>query len=71
MVEVIDHHLLEREPSASCPVTVEMVGSCATLVTERIIKKAPQILDQQLAQLLYGKQMNASTACLIETVPFE
>ncbi|MEQ2206203.1 hypothetical protein XENOCAPTIV_025571 [Xenoophorus captivus] len=30
-----------------------MVGSCATLVTERIIQKAPQILDQQLAQLLY------------------
>ncbi|XP_071370678.1 exopolyphosphatase PRUNE1-like, partial [Centroberyx affinis] len=55
VVEVIDHHLLEREPSSSCPVTVETVGSCATLVTERIIQKAPDILDQQLAQLLYGK----------------
>lgn len=54
VVEVIDHHHLEREPSASCPVTVETVGSCATLVTERIIQKAPHILDQQLAQLLYG-----------------
>ncbi|CAJ1061298.1 exopolyphosphatase PRUNE1 [Xyrichtys novacula] len=54
VVEVIDHHLLEREPSPSCPVTVEMVGSCATLVTERIIQKAPEILDQQLAQLLYA-----------------
>ncbi|KAG7218822.1 hypothetical protein INR49_019690 [Caranx melampygus] len=54
VVEVIDHHLLEREPSPSCPVTVETVGSCATLVTERIIQKAPQILDQQLAQLLYA-----------------
>lgn len=54
VVEVIDHHLLEREPSASCPVTVEMVGSCATLITERIIQKAPHILDPQLAQLLYG-----------------
>ncbi|XP_028280881.1 exopolyphosphatase PRUNE1-like [Parambassis ranga] len=54
VVEVIDHHLLEREPSASCPVTVETVGSCATLVTERIIQKAPHILDQQLAQLLYA-----------------
>ncbi|XP_069032952.1 exopolyphosphatase PRUNE1 isoform X1 [Embiotoca jacksoni] len=54
VVEVIDHHLLEREPSPSCPVTVETVGSCATLVTEQIIQKAPQILDQQLAQLLYA-----------------
>ncbi|XP_078143400.1 exopolyphosphatase PRUNE1 isoform X4 [Centroberyx gerrardi] len=54
VVEVIDHHLLEREPSSSCPVTVETVGSCATLVTERIVQKAPDILDQQLAQLLYA-----------------
>lgn len=52
--EVIDHHQLEREPSPSCPVTVEMVGSCATLVTERIIENAPEILDQQIAQLLYA-----------------
>lgn len=54
VVEVIDHHLQEREASPSCPVTVEMVGSCATLVAERIIQKAPEILDQQLAQLLYA-----------------
>ncbi|XP_070692308.1 exopolyphosphatase PRUNE1 isoform X1 [Pempheris klunzingeri] len=54
VVEVIDHHLLERPPSPSCPVTVEMVGSCATLVTERIIQKAPEILDQQVAELLYA-----------------
>ncbi|XP_068612744.1 exopolyphosphatase PRUNE1 [Brachionichthys hirsutus] len=54
VVEVIDHHLLEREPSPSCPVTVEMVGSCATLVTEHIIQKGPEILDQQVAQLLYA-----------------
>lgn len=54
VVEVIDHHLQEREPSPSCPVTVEMVGSCASLVTERIVQKAPEILDQQVAQLLYA-----------------
>ncbi|KAK9514456.1 hypothetical protein VZT92_027921 [Zoarces viviparus] len=54
VVEVIDHHLLERDSSSSCPVTVETVGSCATLVTERIIQKAPEILDQQVAQLLYA-----------------
>ncbi|XP_059195945.1 exopolyphosphatase PRUNE1 [Centropristis striata] len=54
VVEVIDHHLLEREPSPSCPVTVETVGSCATLVTERIIQKAPEVLNQQVAHLLYA-----------------
>lgn len=54
VVEVIDHHLLERDSSPSCPVTVEKVGSCATLVTERIIETAPEILDQQVAQLLYA-----------------
>uniref|UniRef100_A0A3B3BN39 Prune exopolyphosphatase n=1 Tax=Oryzias melastigma TaxID=30732 RepID=A0A3B3BN39_ORYME len=54
VVEVIDHHHQERESNPTCPVTVETVGSCATLVTERILQKAPEILDQQLAQLLYG-----------------
>ena len=54
VVEVIDHHLLERKPSPTCPVTVETVGSCATLVTERIAQRAPEVLDQQVAQLLYG-----------------
>ncbi|ROJ29326.1 Exopolyphosphatase PRUNE1 [Anabarilius grahami] len=54
VVEVIDHHLLQRPSSPSCPVTVETVGSCATLVTELIAQKAPEVLDQQVAQLLYG-----------------
>ncbi|XP_036395411.1 exopolyphosphatase PRUNE1 [Megalops cyprinoides] len=54
VVEVIDHHLLERVPSPSCSVTVETVGSCATLVTERIVQKSPEVLDRQVAQLLYG-----------------
>ncbi|KAK3552035.1 hypothetical protein QTP70_031573 [Hemibagrus guttatus] len=54
VVEVIDHHRLERTPSPLCPITVETVGSCATLVTERIVQKAPELLDQQVAQLLYG-----------------
>ncbi|XP_077454625.1 exopolyphosphatase PRUNE1 isoform X2 [Stigmatopora argus] len=53
VVEVIDHHALEREPAPSCPVTVETVGSCASLVTERILREAPHVLDPQLAQLLY------------------
>uniref|UniRef100_A0A3B4T832 Prune exopolyphosphatase 1 n=1 Tax=Seriola dumerili TaxID=41447 RepID=A0A3B4T832_SERDU len=54
VVDVIDHHQLQRTTSFACPVTVEMVLSCATLVTERILSRAPEILDQQLALLLYG-----------------
>lgn len=54
VVEVIDHHRLDRISSPSCPVTVEAVGSCTTLVTERIVQKSPELLDQQMAQLLYG-----------------
>ncbi|XP_018542153.1 exopolyphosphatase PRUNE1 [Lates calcarifer] len=54
VAEVIDHHRLERTASFSCPVTVETVASCATLVTERILSRAPEILDRQLALLLYG-----------------
>ncbi|XP_042362955.1 exopolyphosphatase PRUNE1-like [Plectropomus leopardus] len=54
VVEVIDHHQLQRTASFSCPVTAEMVASCATLVTARILSRAPEILDRQLALLLYG-----------------
>ncbi|XP_053743525.1 exopolyphosphatase PRUNE1 isoform X1 [Synchiropus splendidus] len=53
VVEVVDHHLQERDPS-TCSVTVETVGSCCTLVAERVLQKAPDILDQQLAHLLYA-----------------
>uniref|UniRef100_A0A667YX60 Prune exopolyphosphatase n=1 Tax=Myripristis murdjan TaxID=586833 RepID=A0A667YX60_9TELE len=54
VVEVIDHHQLETNASSSCSVAVETVASCATMVTERILSRAPQILDRQLALLLYG-----------------
>ncbi|XP_029437862.1 exopolyphosphatase PRUNE1 isoform X2 [Rhinatrema bivittatum] len=54
VTEVIDHRPLERRSSPSCKVTAELVGSCATLVTERILKEAPQVLDTQVASLLHG-----------------
>ncbi|KAI1886017.1 hypothetical protein AGOR_G00209710 [Albula goreensis] len=54
VVEVIDHHQLERKPSPSCSITVETVGSCTTLVTERIMQTAHEVLDKQVAMLLYG-----------------
>ncbi|XP_063736924.1 exopolyphosphatase PRUNE1 isoform X2 [Eleginops maclovinus] len=66
VVQVIDHHLLERRPSPSCHVTVEMVGSCATLVTERILQEAPQILDLQVAHMIYGKVTPQDSAVAAE-----
>uniref|UniRef100_A0A8C6UD71 Prune exopolyphosphatase n=1 Tax=Neogobius melanostomus TaxID=47308 RepID=A0A8C6UD71_9GOBI len=53
VVEVIDHHKLERVTSC-CPVAVEPVGSCATLVAERVLQGAPQLLDSVVGTLLYG-----------------
>ncbi|XP_053134264.1 exopolyphosphatase PRUNE1 isoform X2 [Hemicordylus capensis] len=57
VVEVIDHRPLERERGPSCKVTSELVGSCATLVTERILQGScaeAQVLDRQTAALLHA-----------------
>uniref|UniRef100_A0A8C5WLP5 Prune exopolyphosphatase 1 n=1 Tax=Leptobrachium leishanense TaxID=445787 RepID=A0A8C5WLP5_9ANUR len=54
VTEVIDHHTLERRTAPSCRVTSEPVGSCATLVAEKIIRGAPDLVDLQLASLLRG-----------------
>uniref|UniRef100_A0A8D0E7N9 Prune exopolyphosphatase 1 n=1 Tax=Salvator merianae TaxID=96440 RepID=A0A8D0E7N9_SALMN len=54
VVEVIDHRPLERERRLSCKVTAELVGSCATLVTERILQSSEDVLDRQTAALLHG-----------------
>ncbi|XP_043542565.1 exopolyphosphatase PRUNE1, partial [Chiloscyllium plagiosum] len=50
--EVVDHRRLERPLAPSLVVTAEPVGSCTTLVTERIVRTAPDILDRQLAYVL-------------------
>lgn len=52
VVEVIDHHKLERV--TSCPIVVEPVGSCATLVADRVLQGAPQLLDTVVGTLLYS-----------------
>ncbi|NXK57249.1 PRUN1 Exopolyphosphatase, partial [Chauna torquata] len=53
VVDVLDHRPLERAPS--CRLTVELVGSCATLVTERIAQGPPGVLDRTTAALLHGE----------------
>ncbi|NXO46541.1 PRUN1 Exopolyphosphatase, partial [Locustella ochotensis] len=54
VVEVLDHRPLERDRGPPCRVTVEPVGSCATLVTERILQGPPGVLDGTTAALLHG-----------------
>uniref|UniRef100_A0A8C8RQ23 Exopolyphosphatase PRUNE1 n=1 Tax=Pelusios castaneus TaxID=367368 RepID=A0A8C8RQ23_9SAUR len=54
VIEVIDHRPLEREWDPRCRVTSELVGSCATLVTERIMQGPAELLDRQTAALLHG-----------------
>ncbi|XP_062453980.1 exopolyphosphatase PRUNE1 [Rhea pennata] len=54
VVEVLDHRPLEQDWALRCWVTVELVGSCATLVTERIVQGPPGVLDGLTAALLHG-----------------
>ncbi|XP_042297076.1 exopolyphosphatase PRUNE1 [Sceloporus undulatus] len=54
VVEVLDHRPLELERSPPCKVTAELVGSCATLVTERILQGPAHVLDRLTAALLHG-----------------
>ncbi|XP_056178322.1 exopolyphosphatase PRUNE1 [Falco biarmicus] len=54
VVEVLDHRPLERDRAPGCQVTAELVGSCATLVTERIAQGPPGVLDRTTATLLHG-----------------
>ncbi|XP_012585665.1 PREDICTED: protein prune homolog [Condylura cristata] len=57
VVEVLDHRPVEQRHCPPCPITVELVGSCATLVAERILQGAPEILDLQTAALLHGEAL--------------
>ncbi|KAM9515215.1 exopolyphosphatase PRUNE1 isoform 1-T2 [Guaruba guarouba] len=54
VVEVLDHRPLERARGPACPVTVALVGSCATLVTERMAQGPPGVLDRTTATLLHA-----------------
>ncbi|XP_069584864.1 exopolyphosphatase PRUNE1 [Ranitomeya imitator] len=54
VTEVIDHHVVDRSSSRNCRVTAELVGSCTTLVAEKILREAPHILDPQVASMLRG-----------------
>lgn len=55
MAEVLDHRPIEHKHCPPCQVSVELVGSCTTLVAERILQGAPEILDRTIAELLHGE----------------
>ncbi|XP_067132645.1 exopolyphosphatase PRUNE1 [Centruroides vittatus] len=65
VIRIIDHHVQENIVKDKYDVTIELVGSCATLVAEKVFEKLPDILDTQIAMLLYGTII-FDTVCLNE-----
>lgn len=61
--EIIDHHRLET--SHRCDKTVEMVGSCCTLVAEKVLATKSDLMNPQVALLLYGTIL-LDTVCMSE-----
>lgn len=53
VVEVLDHHKLERTSSCA-KLTVEPVGSCCTLIAHEMLNRFPRMLDVMQATLLLG-----------------
>lgn len=66
VVAVLDHRPLDQDAVAAlpegCATDVRPVGSCASLVAERILKEAPELLDRQVADLIRGTVL-LDTAC--------
>lgn len=67
VVHIIDHHTVDNpEKIANCKTKIEAVGSCCTLVTEEILQNNEEIMDPQIAMLLYGTIL-LDTICLQES----
>ena len=62
VIEVVDHHKDEGIYESSMT-TIEPVGSCATLVTEKITENNISFIDEKTAQLMAG-------TILLDTVNF-
>ena len=54
VVEIIDHHVDEKQFLNIAHRLIEPVGSCATLVAECILETAPELLDEHLVKFLFG-----------------
>lgn len=58
--EIFDHRpidLSSKWDEERVKIRIEEVGSCTTLIADEILKKAPDMLDELLTQLLYGKKI--------------
>nr|XP_002731053.2 PREDICTED: protein prune homolog 2-like [Saccoglossus kowalevskii] len=65
VTEVIDHHSNQRgNGDDDCHVTIEMVGSCVTLVTEKIANHNVDMITEEIAMLLLG-------TIVLDTVNFD
>ncbi|XP_077996859.1 uncharacterized protein LOC144450158 [Glandiceps talaboti] len=65
VVEVIDHHSNQRgDGDDNCSVTIEMVGSCATLVAEKMKSTNGELFTEEISTLLLG-------TILLDTVNFD
>jgi len=56
VVEIIDHH--PQDPAwlwSQQKVTLTTVGSCCALVANEVIRRCPQLINRQVAALLYGE----------------
>lgn len=65
VVQVIDHHNATPLVGDSCHNVIEPVGSCATLVTEKILRDGKCIIPSTIATLLLGAIL-LDTVCLDE-----
>ncbi|XP_023930608.1 protein prune homolog 2 [Lingula anatina] len=63
--EVIDHRKREREESNGCDVLIEPVGSCCTLIAEKLLSDQNFVTDKLVGKLLLGTIL-LDTVCLSE-----
>lgn len=64
VVEIIDHHKRSLDNYGDgCEVTIDFVGSCSTLVAEKILAQVPSLVDARVAKLLMGTIL-LDTVCL-------
>lgn len=63
VVQVIDHHKWEASFCSPVNKTIEMVGSCATLVADKLLEQHRELLDEIVARLLIS-------AILVDTLNF-
>ncbi|XP_023223877.1 uncharacterized protein LOC111625080 [Centruroides sculpturatus] len=72
VIRIIDHHVQENIVKDKYDVTIELVGSCATLVAEKVFEKLPDILDTQILMInsyttfIYLGTIIFDTVCLNE-----